>query len=111
MKPENLILGVYDEIKLCDFGWSKVHDPAKPETCLAGTVNYLCPEMIFGEPHSTTVDNWCLGVLCYELCVGLAPFEDQNNRKILDRIKKLDYCRERIENKYARSLIDKVFSK
>lgn len=37
-------------------------------------MDYLPPEMVRGKPHSKQVDLWSLGVLCYELLVGKAPF-------------------------------------
>lgn len=37
-------------------------------------MDYLPPEMVKGKPHSKQVDLWSLGVLCYELLVGKAPF-------------------------------------
>ena len=39
---ENILLGIFDEIKLCDFGWSKIENPNIPDDSLAGTLNYLC---------------------------------------------------------------------
>lgn len=108
LKPENILLGIFDEIKLCDFGWSKIENPNIPDISLAGTLNYLCPEMLLSKPHTSKVDNWCLGVLCYELCVGTAPFDDENDVKITDRIKNLSYSKENIPNEFARMLIDKL---
>ena len=64
--------------------------------------------MLQYEPNTSKVDNWCLGVLCYELCVGTAPFDDENDVKISDRIKNLSYSKENIPNEFARMLIDKV---
>ncbi|XP_037033453.1 aurora kinase C-like [Bradysia coprophila] len=73
IKPENLLLGANKELKIADFGWS-VHEPTSYRTTLCGTMDYLPPEMVRGKPHSKQVDLWSLGVLCYELLVGKAPF-------------------------------------
>lgn len=70
---ENLLLGANKELKIADFGWS-VHEPTSYRTTLCGTMDYLPPEMVRGKPHSKQVDLWSLGVLCYELLVGKAPF-------------------------------------
>ena len=36
---------------------------------MCGTLDYLPPEMIVGQPHDDKVDIWCLGILCYEFLV------------------------------------------
>lgn len=88
IKPENLLLGNKGELKIADFGWS-VHAPQSERTTLCGTMDYLPPEMITGKPHAATVDLWSLGVLCFEMLVGYAPFavnatsEDDTFKRIL----------------------------
>uniref|UniRef100_A0A182SKA8 Aurora kinase n=1 Tax=Anopheles maculatus TaxID=74869 RepID=A0A182SKA8_9DIPT len=72
IKPENLLLGHGGELKIADFGWS-VHEPTSSRTTLCGTLDYLSPEMVQGQPHTKTVDLWSLGVLAYELLCGKAP--------------------------------------
>ena len=41
---------------------------------LCGTPEYLSPEMIIGSGHDHTVDWWTVGILLYELIVGITPF-------------------------------------
>lgn len=65
IKPENLLLGHDDQLKIADFGWS-VHEPNSLRTTLCGTMDYLSPEMVNGQPHTKAVDLWSLGVLAYE---------------------------------------------
>ena len=76
IKPENLLLGLSGEVKIGDFGWS-VHAPSDRRTTMCGTLDYLPPEMVEGRTHNKLVDNWALGVLCYEFVCGAAPFEDR----------------------------------
>ncbi|XP_060520213.1 uncharacterized protein LOC132698260 [Cylas formicarius] len=89
IKPENLLLGAKGEIKIADFGWS-VHAPSSRRTTVCGTIDYLPPEMIRGQPHDEKVDLWSLGVLCYEFITGKAPFEaknyDETFRKICKQV-------------------------
>ncbi|CAJ0900130.1 20306_t:CDS:2 [Entrophospora sp. SA101] len=57
IKPENLLLGLNNDLKIADFGWS-VHTP----------------EMVDSLIHGSRADLWNLGVLCYELLFGTVPF-------------------------------------
>lgn len=86
IKPENLLIGHNWELKIADFGWS-VHSPSSRRMTLCGTLDYLSPEMIEGKPHSYEVDVWSLGVLCYELLVGLPPFEAQDSHLTYKKIR------------------------
>jgi serine/threonine protein kinase len=64
---------VQGRLKIADFGWAAKFN-AKRQT-LCGTVDYLAPEMIERKPHDYAVDNWSLGILCYEFLYGSPPFE------------------------------------
>ncbi|GKF47720.1 serine/threonine-protein kinase aurora-3, partial [Tanacetum coccineum] len=73
IKPENLLLDHEGRLKIADFGWS-VQSTNKRRT-MCGTLDYLAPEMVENRPHDYAVDNWTLGVLCYEFLYGSPPFE------------------------------------
>jgi serine/threonine protein kinase len=62
IKPENLLLGMEGEIKIGDFGWS-VLSPEERQRTIAGTLSYVSPEMIQGQPYGRAVDAW-VGVPC-----------------------------------------------
>lgn len=72
IKPEN-ILFVNGVLKLADFGWSNMKEN-KARTTYCGTPDYLAPEMVLEKSHTEKLDVWTLGVLCFELVVGKAPF-------------------------------------
>lgn len=57
---------------------------------MCGTLDYLPPEMVESQSYNKLVDNWCLGILCYEFLVGNPPFESQSSDETYRRIRKLD---------------------
>lgn len=73
LKPENILISKEDLIKICDFGWCVKGGEMRSTFC--GTLDYMAPEMVKGQPHSFEVDIWALGVLLYEMLHGYAPFE------------------------------------
>jgi serum/glucocorticoid-regulated kinase 2 len=80
-------------IKITDFGLATLmKDNEKTYTVyllvirdkLAGTPEYLAPEIIKRTGHSFEVDLWTLGVLIFEMSTGVPPFTDKgrNIKKI-----------------------------
>ena len=66
-------------------------DPKKSEAIrIIGTPDYIAPEILNGEtPIEESADWWALGVVLYELQVGIPPFNDTSVSQIFDNIQKL----------------------
>ncbi|XP_010544667.1 PREDICTED: serine/threonine-protein kinase Aurora-3 [Tarenaya hassleriana] len=88
IKPENLLLDHEGRLKIADFGWS-VQSSSKRKT-MCGTLDYLAPEMVENRDHDYAVDNWTLGVLCYEFLYGNPPFEAESQKDTFKRIVRVD---------------------
>ncbi|XP_027363062.1 serine/threonine-protein kinase Aurora-3-like [Abrus precatorius] len=88
IKPENLLLDHEGRLKIADFGWS-VQSSSKRHT-MCGTLDYLAPEMVESKAHDFAVDNWTLGILCYEFLYGAPPFEAESQADTFKRIMKVD---------------------
>lgn len=75
MKPQNILIGSRQQIKLCDFGFARAiaHDTSLLRS-IKGTPLYMAPELVQEKPYNYTVDLWSLGVILYELAVGRPPF-------------------------------------
>ena len=54
---------------------------------IVGTPDYIAPEMLKGECSSNpSADYWSLGVIMYEMLVGIPPFNDSSIDRIFDNI-------------------------
>ncbi|XP_023897016.1 serine/threonine-protein kinase Aurora-3 isoform X2 [Quercus suber] len=75
IKPENLLLD---------------HESRAKRRTMCGTLDYLAPEMVENKAHDYAVDNWTLGILCYEFLYGVPPFEAENQTDTFRRIMNVD---------------------
>jgi len=51
-----------------------------------GTPEYLAPEIVMNLGHGKAVDWWAVGILLYELTVGIPPFYSQNVNEMYRKI-------------------------
>lgn len=83
-KTEDFLLSAKDGyLKLADFGLCEYASTSKS---LCGTPEYVSPEMIARKQHTKMVDFWTLGVLLFELIVGIPPFYHKNRSEMLKMI-------------------------
>ena len=93
LKPENIYLttvaGVHDVVKLLDFGLAKLTNKAKDEQSLTatgtilGTLHYMSPEQVRGNPVDHRTDIYSLGVVMYRALANAAPFDGPNEAAII----------------------------
>lgn len=84
LKPENLLISANGYLKLTDFGFAKQLEGRTYTLC--GTPEYLAPEILLQKGHSKPVDWWCLGILIYEMIVGIDPFSDDEPMAVYQNI-------------------------
>lgn len=81
LKLENILLDKHENVKLCDFGFTREYEgKASYLQTFCGTVCYSAPEMLKGEKYAgEKVDVWSLGVILYALLCGELPFDDDDD--------------------------------
>jgi hypothetical protein len=87
MKPENIILDKFGNIKLVDFGMAKDDVTANKFTStFCGTNEYIPPEIVKGEDYGCSCDWWSFGILLFEMLNGFPPFAEQNKNTLFKKI-------------------------
>ena len=92
MKPENLLLDEFNNIKLIDFGLANAMKDSQPLKTACGSPNYAAPEVISGRSYGgSEVDVWSLGVILFAMVCGSFPFDDDSIPSLFSKIKEGKY--------------------
>ena len=82
IKPDNLMLGPNQAVKICDLGIATFYDPDQQQE-VSGSPHYLAPEHAQGKAFDHRVDLYSLGVSWYQLLCGEPPFGGSNAAEII----------------------------
>lgn len=88
LKLENILLDKHENVKLCDFGFTREYEgKASYLQTFCGTICYSAPEMLKGEKYAgEKVDVWSLGIILYALLAGELPYDDDDDQVTKTRI-------------------------
>ena len=94
LKPENIILATdmppcddfFTEMKLIDFGLSRLYEDNTVMKSRVGTPYYIAPEVLMRK-YGKECDLWSAGVIIYILLSGYPPFRGESDKEIYDEIK------------------------
>ena len=95
LKPGNLRVTPVGQLKILDFGLARLLPVASDtETTqsvteaqmLAGTLPYMAPEQLRGEPVDLRTDLYAAGVIFYQMATGRLPFRERLATALVDAI-------------------------
>ena len=88
LKPENILmtdLTINADIRLLDFGLSKIVGNEEKCTEPYGTLSFVAPEVLQGKPYDKSVDLWSIGIITFLLICGYLPFDDKHSEREIAR--------------------------
>lgn len=90
IKPSNIMITPQSEAKLLDFGLalggaaqSAPEQRLTTTGALVGSMHYIAPEHISGEPHDARSDIYAVGVTLYEMITGRLPIEGSTHVQVI----------------------------
>lgn len=90
LKSDNVKILPDGQARLLDFGIAlDLNDPQHGSAQdVAGTLQYLAPEVLAGQSASPRSDQWSLGVLLYEMLTGRLAFDGHSVADVIERVQK-----------------------
>ncbi len=90
LKPDNVLVH-NGQVRVLDFGLALAQEDAKPvddEDPIVGTLAYISPELLFGNPATIQSDLYSAGMVAYEILSGEYPYETKTVSILLNQIMK-----------------------
>lgn len=85
IKPANILIDHHDRAMLADFGIAQ--SPLKAGKSI-GTLKYMSPEQLAGEPVDGTADIFSLGVVLHECLTGELPYKNGKSKHVPAKVEK-----------------------
>lgn len=103
IKPANVFIDSSNNVKLGDFGLSKIITDESGFACTkVGTPYYMSPEQLDDNKYNEKSDVWACGCFLYEMCTLSPPFEASNQLSLALKIRNGKY--ENIPSVYSSEL-------
>ena len=78
IKPDNVMINHQGQVKVTDFGLSKLSGAQGFSKAAGGTIGYMPLEQMRMQPLDARCDEWALASITYEMIAGENPFNADN---------------------------------
>lgn len=93
LKSANIMIEPTGQVKILDFGLAKAlptqlaRSPESSRSGLFGTLHYLAPEQVRGQPSDERTDLFSVGIIFYQIATGQLPFNADAPLMVLEKIR------------------------
>lgn len=93
VNPANLLLSIGGDVKLTDFGVAEVEGLIRGDSgALRGTLSYMSPEAVLGQPVDHRADLFAAGVILWELYTNTRLFHGNSEMEMMHKVRDARVC-------------------
>lgn len=93
VSPRNILMAVNGDVKLADFGMARARDRIAEQTApgiVKGTLSYMAPELLVGEPPSPASDLFSMACTLWEALAGRRLFDAKTDPEVFALVKRCE---------------------
>jgi mitogen-activated protein kinase kinase 5 len=90
IKPSNILINSVGDVKLCDFGVSRILETIGQKVAtFVGTGRYMAPERLISDVYSISSEIWSFGMTILEMGLGCYPFPTASHHRPIDLLQSI----------------------
>ena len=88
VNPTNILLSITGDVKLTDFGVADVEGVMRGDSgALRGTLPYMSPEQVLGQPVDARSDLYSVGVILWELLASRRLYTGEGEAELMHKVR------------------------